>query len=471
MKPARRVVAFCTALVVLSLCTWMSVMGSMHHNLQTIGNASHLDFAAAKAVSRTSPMPSLGILDAYRDLHNRIMDPDETVTPKRFFVHRAGLNNGWANRFQNLLSAFLFCIVTDRALLVQWDVGHRPDDSFEMPFGTWILEDAKRRLPLVPELHSDKQWGGIDVNHGSRKIPIDTLLCEDYSKHWGDAVVVANDGCAISWMELIWNNPRYQNLLRSHGFVYGKVSSTLAKFLITPHPEIAKAVQEFQAEHQASFTIALQIRAGEGQLASRSELPSKMLECASLLAKTLPPHQRERLVYFVASDSPQWFEAAAKNLAHLTPADALMGIATPRVVRQPVFLESGMVGNKGARESTQQLQAALVDLWLLASANETILTQGSTFGAISQLFSERNEPLYITRQSHCVRYMAAEIPDVWLGKYMLRHFREGHGRCYGPQPPVSLSATNGLGQGFDMTVSDPEQYILKSYWGNVHYIN
>lgn len=408
------------------------------------------------------------LLKRYGEIHRKIMDPNDNSIKKRFFVHRAYIHNGWSNRFQSLLSAFLFCVVSDRAILVDWNIGHRADDSFLMPFDTWLLEDALKKLPNV--IPREDQWAILDTDHGSRRIPIDTLLCENYTNTWSDATVIVNKGTAISWIELVWHSLHYNELLRKNGIYYGTVSSTLAKYLLLPHPSVSVAVEEFIAQNFGTYTIGLHIRAGEDQLGTKAELPTKQLHCARLLSQTLPLSLRKKLVYFVATDTPDWYTKAEAYLQQQIPEDFAQGLPAPRVVRQSVNLKSGMVGNKNERENNQQRIAAMVDLWLLSKTDDAILTQGSTYGEMSQLLSGNN-PLFVTRQSHCVRYLAHEAPNMWIDKYLLRHFREGNGKCYGDSYPISLAHTNGMGQGFDLTVSDPEKYILLSNWATVSYVN
>lgn len=55
----------------------------------------------------------------YIALHKRMLSPETPLADKRYIVFVAS-NDGLGNRIQGLLSTFLFALVTDRALLVEW---------------------------------------------------------------------------------------------------------------------------------------------------------------------------------------------------------------------------------------------------------------------------------------------------------------------------------------------------------------
>lgn len=278
------------------------------------------------------------------------------------------------NRLMAISSGFVFAFVTGRGLHID-DTGFycALSDLFEMPgfdwvnFGTADVSDA--HLIQNPE---SGVWEETEP-----------LLCADYSTAYKHRSITMSINQYL--VPYIVSNPKYRTSFR-HLFGSFDIFTPIARFLFQPIPMLIKMRDEYVSNHfHGHFVVGLQVRTGadftDHFMTSADWVLYK--HCGEAIT---PITQGGKLKYFVATDTAQGRDAAKKeiggSIVMFGPGDFKLSNDPPGV------------------------QMALLDLLLLAAADDRITTAWSSYGYFAAGYSGKPAAMVVDRVN----------PSLWVAK-------------------------------------------------------
>jgi len=251
------------------------------------------------------------------------------------------------NRLMSITSAFVFALLTRRALLID-DSGFYAsmDDLFEKPGFPWLLN-----INMVEEgtLLTNPDYG--DWDHAQH------LLCSNYEMTYTTPIVTVSMN--QYFVPYIMRNSNYGPSLRN---LFGDdVFYPIAHFLYRPIKKLRDMLDIFLRDHdfKNNFVVGLQVRSGPDFTSNFMKAKAWRLyrACAE---KVTPQGLRGTLKFFVATDTEEGREVAVK---YLGAENVLFGPTR--------FLRSN---------NPEGVQMALLDLLILASAKDRVTTAWSSYG-------------------------------------------------------------------------------------------
>eukprot|EP00759_Apiculatamorpha_spiralis_P053605 PhF_6_TR626/c1_g1_i1/m.836/K13681/FUT; xyloglucan fucosyltransferase len=264
------------------------------------------------------------------------------------------------NRLMSITSAFLFAILTRRVLLIE-DSGFYAsmNDLFETPGFPWLLREEGGAESSGAYI-TNPDYG--DWEH----TPM--LLCEDYEKAYkSPSVTIAMNQYIIPYIS---KNPHYKASIEA---IFGKETEdrlffTLARFLYRPVKKLRLQLNDYVHKHFTNhFIVGLQVRSGPDFTSSFMREKEWGLYKACAHAVSPDGVKRQTLKYFVATDTEEGREVAARYLGR------------ENIIFGPTeFMRSN---------TPEGVQMALLDLLLLASANDRVTTAWSSYGYFAAGYS------------------------------------------------------------------------------------
>ena len=220
----------------------------------------------------------------YINLHRRILSSETPLSEKRFIVYVAS-NDGLGNRIQGLLSTYLLAILTDRALLVEWDATDMSaaaiGDLFENPGFEWTsnsaLYDAVYNNQKEDNNNNIKspQWIGYCRTCAIRSQSLweevyTNLMCEPDQSRLGVFSSDDDDDKTIRIQSTQWyapalaHNPAFRDKICT---LFDKdLYRNLSALLLKPIPEIQSRIDSFKEQYfnqKSHRVVAIQLRRQE----------------------------------------------------------------------------------------------------------------------------------------------------------------------------------------------------------------
>jgi hypothetical protein len=385
----------------------------------------------------------------YVNLHHKIMDPADSSVPKRYVVIDDEPLTGLGNRFQVMVSVFLYAMLSRRAILIDWpevkpslhwnaeesvamlpmhqllenpgfdwDYSHFKDrmEEFKCANQTNYKEGDDTWFQCCSETYAefsgnfDKFRNGIQCRNISRYRGVEEIFqCGLFAQEPSDQVVrIMTWEYFVPQMEL---NPYYRHLIRrvfqqDSGAAGGNegivdVFTPLCRFLLRPVSEVRSRINKFKRDHFGDFTLGLQIRrVGINKLNETQE--DIFWNCA---VQTTADHILESakkksatVKWFLATDSPETRQRALEQFGD-------------RVVINDAPI---------SRNNSEGIVNGFIDMWLLSECDDIIVSAASTYGKIA--FGLRGiSPKYVNRQSQCVRRSGWQPCFFQFEKFNLRY--------------------------------------------------
>eukprot|EP01119_Soliformovum_irregulare_P004165 TRINITY_DN15180_c0_g1_i1.p1 TRINITY_DN15180_c0_g1~~TRINITY_DN15180_c0_g1_i1.p1 ORF type:complete len:457 (+),score=77.24 TRINITY_DN15180_c0_g1_i1:1-1371(+) len=325
------------------------------------------------------------LIEEYVQLHHRIMDPNDTI-PKRYVLIDDEPEAGLGNKFQFMVSTFLFAILSKRALLIDWPevkgflhwngeetVGTPSmSDLLQNPGFDWDFAQHAEHLPyhchhreiakdetsqiccLVSSLN-ETLCRTENLFHGVEEM----FQCQDFESSPEPLIRMRGWDYFVPNMAL---NPFYRDRL-TRIFKHGDIFRPLARFLIRPLPSIQHQIDKFIADQFGDHTIGLQIR--EIGINKLNVTQERLFWEAALVS------MQERMLQSKTTNIRfKWFLATDTVSLRNTSFSLFPNWITFRDVRI-------------ARDDPQSVIDGFIDLWLLASCDDLVVSAASTYGKVA----------------------------------------------------------------------------------------
>mmetsp|Transcript_13744 Transcript_13744/g.20753 ORF Transcript_13744/g.20753 Transcript_13744/m.20753 type:complete len:652 (-) Transcript_13744:128-2083(-) len=275
--------------------------------------------------------------------------------------------SGFGNRQMVIVAAFLYALLSQRVLLVDW-LSHETQalgdvhDLYESPSGLKLSYSQARRL--WPE------WGGWgnasmlvfdNTHYYTTEWSVEELACRNFTEeHSEDSLVyLITDQYVASFMSI---NPFYETIVAQLGDG-GSLFKNLFSILLRPVKPIRKIVEDFVDKNfYGYYVIGMQVRYGVGQFYLKED-QDEFWRCALSMGRQLPISTQKKLRYFIASDSQQIIHEAKRALGN-----------------KLIYYET-VRGNDAAGQDAWY--GAAVDNFLLSECDDIIVTSTSTFGYVA----------------------------------------------------------------------------------------
>lgn len=330
-------------------------------------------------------------LDKYVKLHRSIMESND---PDKKMVFSGDIKEGYGNRLYTFLSSILIAILTDSALVVNWD---GIEKYIEPPID--IFYAKKNNLDCLKnsgihkkayEMHAAYGWNqnkdiqaimSTNIPLGYNKYiynSIDALFMEICANPiYFDKLLVYNltSQSTINQARKIINTvSSSDSQKREYLFKIGfEVGGNLLNRIWTPNQVIAQIVDSFvQSQFKGYFVIGIQLRYHylmDGELYSYKFISCALqIESDYLLSLNFTQKYPKGVKWFIASDN----EAYLNKLVKLYPGKVLTSNGTISHIHNP-----------------DGYQRAIVDVELLSRCDEILMTGGSTFAFMGAMKSLR----------------------------------------------------------------------------------
>lgn len=287
---------------------------------------------------------------------------------KRFvLVHPVGQ---LCNRLMAITSAAVLALVTKRGLLVD-DAGFyaQSSDLFEEPGFSWISTGE----------HDTS--GGHYITNPESGVWQDTesLLCGDLGQAYPQRHIELSINQYL--VPYLSNNPHYRSSLQRI-FRGSDIFFPVSHFLFRPIPKLVQMRDEYVKRHfKGKFVVGLQVRSG-GDFTDHFMTAEDWGLYGSCAAAVVPSSVAPTdVVLFLATDTEKGRAQGAAALSRTAS-----GLPRPVLFSTPTFLLSN---------HPEGVQMALLDLLLLAAADDRIGTAWSSYGYFSAGYSGMNSNLVV----------------------------------------------------------------------------
>eukprot|EP00741_Cyanophora_paradoxa_P016048 tig00000042_g15493.t1 len=402
----------------------------------------HLGIAAAAAAlllataERVAGDALEDALQSYWTLHAAIMRGDAGVD-RKFIVYEPP-EVGLGNKVQCLVSVFLLALLTQRALLINTNAGAMDlDEILECPFERgWDFADtfggrAPRTCSRAP-LGLAAADGGLAGRPGCPLLFWDAVnggvegwLCRDFEGQFGSArpdfVKVVASQAPFFWTTqnpamrgrvaaLLGLPPQPLGSSLPHS-VAADLYHRLARRLVRPSARVAATVDEFRRAHFGNLTVGLQVRRHSGEQYLDDEGERATLQCARTLAAQHAAAARGNVRVFLSTD---WepIRGRARDLL----GEVLIYRDVP-VIHDP--------------KDSDRAEAAAVDFFLLAAADDHVVTAYSTFGhAAARLAGSDPAAVLVVSSDQYKGPLCARALHDWPAAWHLERARSAS--CFDP---------------------------------------
>jgi len=287
---------------------------------------------------------------------------------ERVIIYQAGENDGYGNRLPGLVTAFIWALLDDRVLLVEWR-----DDKVMMPepapfhelfsprigqFDVDEVEHMERYLKTAPVLNGRTIWEQMSEDDLGEAFP--QRVIKFHSDDW--------------LFPLLQGNPHYAARVRQL-FPQGRAFAHVAKYLMPLGPKLQAKFDAFTREHLQGNIIGLHLRLqkvmpdDKGVKRFRAPGPSTFFDAARML-------QLGRGM----ADNATVFYVATETASAVAAAREWFGERGLRVVFLDDMFPMKRKDHRDAeRGSAEALHNAIVEMRLLAEADEMVGTFASSY--------------------------------------------------------------------------------------------
>ena len=411
---------------------------------------------------------ALELLDEWCALHQTIMAGEGGGGGhKRFLVlHAAAVPLG--NRLQFLAGGFLVGILTRRAVLVDmgdlsgyfeagasgsrgclWNYGGL--DSVQAAIQLAVGgKDAWHRDGWDSGWADGSDWGSEGGRHWALKtsaaVPVawvELLSCVNLTS-WLPDKGVLHLKSNQNLLPFVYSNPHHRQVL--YGAFGQDAVGQVLRFMMAPVAGVARRLERMHEASNGTYLIGLQLRRRYGTAADRCPykipLPGPegvqrratyshysdagealLLECAASLARQV----RRRVMFYVSSDTPEevhdlvaqrlgWRNVIDKGDAFYTDENA-KGVEDRKLVQEML---GGGVGDYSHKDAGLR---AVLDMWMLASAHDLVITPSSTYGMMGAALNaatgckdfKKGGPVFPTKWGKCARAVSRQpVCHSWL---------------------------------------------------------
>mmetsp|Transcript_30067 Transcript_30067/g.68044 ORF Transcript_30067/g.68044 Transcript_30067/m.68044 type:complete len:384 (-) Transcript_30067:429-1580(-) len=275
---------------------------------------------------------------------------------------------GLANRLLGILTAFLYAIVTERALIIDWP----GDDASHI---RKFLHSPHFRWNATKSTWSHLDSISLDTRLGPARSGWHSVRRELKTFHW------LNDHRA-SVVKLTLLEGYFEDLLQNpnlaaacfHGLnlkTSDDVVGQLGKILFHPH----KSLENFLAKSfRGTFRLGVQIRIGTfegGEMGiGLPELERFRIKLLAVLVKLARHHSSLSIV--IACDSPE--AIAIARSWDLNVSDRKIEVSS----------STYGIGSIDFAQSQEVMEKSLFDFWSLATCDEVMISVPSTFGLVAR---------------------------------------------------------------------------------------
>lgn len=322
---------------------------------------------------------------------------EDTLGSPRYLIWRPFPGVGIGNQIIGFVSTLALAMLTDRALLIQDH--QRLFHFFEPPLAGTIqlapksipidaIVDEAMRIRFSKEMEEEAHLAAsFRMTHESKDEDFQAILCFDPIKDWKGVKYVVVETCQY-FVPLLFANGHTRQQMETM-FPDKKVFHHLVGVLFRPIPRLMDKIKGLHQESKSMASdkriIGLQLRTFDAlSVDSMDESAQRCLE------ENLPQFREQKSSY-----SPCLF------MATLNPAHGdWFRNHNPRA--QIVSLP-----NEGGQTYTeQQHESAIVDIWILAMADELLVSPYSTFGYVAA--GLRSKPSYLIVHSGCLKQQGGE---------------------------------------------------------------
>ena len=371
--------------------------------------------------SRPSTLPAyLELLDSYRAMHRRMLAEE---LPPRFLLYRPNAQLG--NRLRGIISAFVYCLLTDRALVVEFSSAPyekiRLSDLFASPGFEW-------------ELSAGSEWvRGLEAEPLLREgtfLPqptLEALLCRGREAIVAPLALVDGN---LYWSTFLEHNPHFADFFARH-FEAGRVGERVAQTLFEPHPAVEALRRRWREQEgvEGKHLVALQVRNDNDPRRHPQVSEAEWRAYVDCSVQNLPAGVlKSEAVWFVATDSVASREIAAERLQGLNFR-----------FNTQSFLPGG---------SVEGLRQALADILIAAEASQAYLSPWSSYGRMIALLNRNGGDFFMvtdgvnppkdvhrsfnsTGTPHCFRLLSREECP-WLDAHTWFSKEVKRASCYRP---------------------------------------
>eukprot|EP00753_Platysulcus_tardus_P014618 PLAT4411.4.p1 GENE.PLAT4411.4~~PLAT4411.4.p1 ORF type:complete len:500 (+),score=185.46 PLAT4411.4:28-1500(+) len=296
------------------------------------------------------PMPT--VLRRYKSKH-RLAMTTPTARHSRFVVYRPPLEmHSVVECFPGLVSAFLLSLISNRALVVDWQDGLRAEGKqigalLQTPGFDWSYHQLMRKLPSA-QRH-------MTLLPGDR---IETLLCSDLAAGALASHKVLLVNSTAYFASLLVVNPHHRAFVQ-HNLGRNTLFQDLFNDLVRPRQSILREVDALRQQFEHNFIIGLEMMTRDKLLLSdrHQQLFFETAKESSMKALREYDPDMNALRLFLVSDDDTTRAALAESWQCLTSGDATT-----------VWMAD--------------FAAQLRDLWLLGECSRIITTPRSVFGIV-----------------------------------------------------------------------------------------
>jgi hypothetical protein len=361
----------------------------------------------------------------YVRLHARMLDLATPAHQKRFLIldQSAG---GLGNRLGSVISGLLLAMLSQRALLVHWDLtdyllnGDATSNGIRWQFAS---------LSHIRELLGEVAVAGVEYLDMGELASF--LTCSKYTVSEGDAdattdatKVATRDGdsdcrselAAVStlkitnphyYVPLIVSNPHYRKYILDTLGAHPTHELMVRLYKLAPY--LQAKVDTVRKSFNDRPVIGLQIRQarwcgkvtlpsdGGGRTRTNAYMTEEHHALYFACAHSLLREYKGQAVFFVATDMPHLVRPEAQDLLG---RERVFFAALP----DDNVHESRAAMEEGRRTN---FDGAFLDIWLLASCNEVITTPASSFGYVATALSG-TAPVTVTKWGKCLRAVTSE---------------------------------------------------------------
>lgn len=344
---------------------------------------------------------------SYAALHAGTLKEDAAGGAGRFAVWTCGSLlrghndcSGWGNRLLGIVSVFLFAVLTDRAMLIEWpDAGPLGLDNFlRSDLIDWRIPATfkGRKTRFSP----DSLFIGNTYRNQSR---LEFFFRSEDPWAVSEQLVWirAKEGLFHS----MWQNPFAQQRLCEMGLSHvDSIFSLLSRVLFRPHGQLKAALRRLEVEIAGRPLLALQMRFRSDFLDVEPGIGFTAADmdrfyASALAAETSQEKDGRGSAWFLATDSMAVVKSVFEGpyagkviwvngtMAHLTVIERAKSPAEARLAQE---------------EETETLLKIFVDFWMVVLADYAVISGQSTYGLTAR----------------GMRYDPAQMDDgTWTGSY------------------------------------------------------
>lgn len=353
-------------------------------------------------LSKVNNPKAIEIFQRYIELHKEILEleyldkemVEKSPRRKKYIILRNWEGAGFGNRLQAIVSCFLFALITDRALLIDWSkdsvkehwngeetVAMEPlAEFFSNPNFEWdyaphkqhletkvklgLLSEATVSYRLEDEKHVFASFSGYQ---GWEEV----FPCYDYNMYFPEDIVSIRADNYFAF--IISLSPFYRDFVND---IFGSdIFGTISRFLFRPVPVIQKEIDNFKKQYFGKFTLGLHVRNIGG-----SKLNANQTNLLWQCAQNIRSPKEEGVVWFLSTDNEQ-----------------------TRISAKSLFKDKVVFYNVPiSRADPNGLRAGIIDLFLLSECDDLIVSAASTFSRIAYGLA-RKLPMIVNTKNQCFR--------------------------------------------------------------------